>query len=83
MYLESSSIVKSTKDLSSQTEAMHGPSLVRTQAIEARSLHHLPARRHSLSQSESVAVASEACAPVAITNNIFYRAPLRLLLRDE
>lgn len=32
----------------------------------------------------TVAVASEACALVATTNiNISYRAPLRLLLRDE
>lgn len=77
---------------------MHGPSLVRahkpsTPEASTTYPHVVTASRNPSRLSKhddlitantcSVAVASEACALVATTNNIVYRAPLRLLLRDE
>ena len=73
---------------------MHGPSRRTQPGAEALHLSRTsealarPSRRLSkhddLITPNSVAVASEACALVATTNiNISYRAPLRLLLRDE
>lgn len=72
---------------------MHGPSRRTQPGAEALHLSRTSealARPSRLSKHDdlitpnSVAVASEACALVATTNiNISYRAPLRLLLRDE
>ena len=91
MYMQSSSIVKSASlHRRQQCTAPHGAHSP-PEALQLSRTSEALARPSRLSKHDdlitantcSVAVASEACALVATTNNIVYRAPLRLLLRDE
>jgi hypothetical protein len=90
MYMQSSSIVKSASlHRRQQCTAPHGAhsppeALQLSRTSEALARPSRLSKHDDLITPNTVAVASEACAPVAETNiNISYRAPLRLLLRDE
>ena len=87
MYMQSSSIVKSASlHRRQQCTAPHGAHSP-PEALQLSRTSEALARPSRLSKHDDLiaanSVANGACALVATTNNIYYCAPLRLLLRDE
>ena len=89
MYMQSSSIVKSMSFTlhARPLSRTHTSAAARTSTLSRTSeAHERPSRQLLSKHDELIAansVANGACALVATTNNIYYCAPLRLLLRDE